>query len=257
MPTDPWIAFDRLVMGGHVKLKPAEIKAIKEKFAEEKLLSASGFAFAAAQLAAGNIDRFQVGDIIPIVTETGIDIDFVVIGKNQDGENTLTVQTKNAFGKIRFSGATADHPYGWNHPLHNTMRKYLNEDFAKLISKVNLDCLQLSKKLTRTSDEDGGEMVTTEDLFFCLSASEAGFEVDDKYVYCEGAPYRFYADNLDVLRTKSDFEKPRTWWLRSPGPSVAFLVRYVNTDGSLNYFAANSSSHAVAPACVIKAKPIL
>lgn len=257
MPTDPWMAFDRLVMGGKVRLKPAEIKAIEEKFAEEKILSASGFVVAAAQLAAGNIDRFQVGDIIPIVTETGIDMDFVVIGKNQDGDNTLTVQTKNAFGKIRFSGATADHPLGWNHPLHNTMRRYLNGDFAGLISKLDLDCLQLTKKLTRTSDEDGGEMVTTEDLFFCLSASEAGFTVDNEYVYNEGESYSFYSDNLDAFRIKSDFEKRRYWWLRSPYPSIAYDVRLVGTDGSLYNSSAGYTSGAVAPACVIKAKPIL
>ena len=258
MTTDPWVAFDRLVMGGQIKLKPSEIKAIEEKFAEEKILSASGFMAAAAQLAAGNIDRFQTGDKITTVTESGNDLGWIIIGKNQDGDNTLTVQTERAFGKVRYCKPTQEHRYGWNHPLHNDMRNYLHTNFAKMFSEQDIDCLTYVQKKTRTCDEDGGEIVATTDMFFCLSASEAGFRVDDDYVYDEGSAYPFYAGNINACRAKIDFENNhRYWWLRSPHPSSAHSVRCVNTDGSLSSGHASLTSYAVAPACVIKAKPIL
>ena len=257
MPTDPWAAFDRLVMGSQVTLKLAEIKALEAKFAEEKLLSASGFMVAAAQLAAGNIDKFQIGDKIITATESGNDLDWIIIGKNQDGDNTLTVQTEKAFGKVRFCKPTQEHRYGWNHPLHNDMRNYLHTNFARMLSEQDIDCLTYVQKKTRACDEDGGDIISTTEMFFLLSASEAGFEVDDDCVYDEGGAYAFYAADIDAMRVKRDFENNRRyWWLRSPNPSSASDVRYVGTDGSLHYNGAYYAYIAVAPACVIKAKPI-
>ena len=94
-------------------------------------------------------------------------------------------------------------------------------------------------------------------MFFLLSASEAGFKVDDEYVYDEGPAYQFYADNDDFKRMKVDFnDDHRYWWLRSPYPSYAYIVRYVYTDGSLSTTSAYDAHYAVAPACVIKAKRI-
>jgi len=257
MKIDPWPAFDRLVMGETAKLKPSEIKALEAQLAEDKILCMPGFAPVANQLAIGNIDKFHVGDKLSTSTETGLDLDWIIIGKNQDGDNTLTVQTEKAFGKVRYCKPTITHRYGWNHPLHNDMTGYLQTVFAKTFFKQDLECLTNVQKKTRTCDEDGGEIISTTDMFFLLSASEAGFEVDDEYVYDEGSAYQFYADNDDFKRMKVDFNNDRRlWWLRSPYPSYAYHVRLVGTDGSLISLSADLASSAVAPACVIKAKRI-
>lgn len=256
MAIDPWALFDHAILGIGYEPKVSAIKALDKKLSEEAILCLSGFMGVAAQLAAGNIGRYKIGETVTLTLTNGQELPFIIIGKNADGDNTITVQSEKAFGRVRFCSELPGHPYGWSHPLHNDIRRWLRQ-FEGNIPEEDLDCVEIVKKNTRLSDEDGGDTIQTEEKFFLLSASEAGFRIDNEYVYDEGKAYEYFARNQNRSRRKVDLDgDPRYWWLRSPDPSHAHGVRLVHTDGSLGNSSANSS-RAVAPACVIKAKAVL
>lgn len=91
---------------------------------------------------------------------------------------------------------------------------------------------------------------TTKDYFWLPSVNEVGFSTESGIA--EGTKFDFYNGATNADRIKRDTAgTARYWWLRSPSPSSANLVRRVSTDGSLSYSSAYNTSSAVAPACVI------
>jgi len=96
-----------------------------------------------------------------------------------------------------------------------------------------------------------GGSYTTNDLIFLPSMTEIGFGQNNSI--SEGALLEYYDGAVNADRIKYDITATTTaryWWLRGPTPSGASLVRYVNSDGSLNSNTAYNGYGAVA-ACVI------
>lgn len=92
---------------------------------------------------------------------------------------------------------------------------------------------------------------TTRDKFFLASRVELGLGAENSI--SEGSVFQLYSGAAQADRIKYDLSSPGTaryWWLRSPVPWNAYVVRYVHPDGSLGTSSAYSGSGA-APACVI------
>lgn len=125
----------------------------------------------------------------------------------------------------------------------------LDADFRAAIGAVT--------KRTINSISDGNGYVDSEERFFLLSMTE---------VYCgnnnsiaEGTPYPYYSDYSDHSSPNSAEDSNRIkygngtatyWWLRSPIPSLASLVRGIVPSGQLSGSDAYYTD-GVAPACSI------
>ena len=83
-----------------------------------------------------------------------------------------------------------------------------------------------------------------------LSASEVGFKGNG--IPCEGEPYPWYAqgDSAEQRRAVDMDGDEAAYWLRTPHAGYGYIVRDVNTDGSLYSSLANLSNGVLA-ACVI------
>ncbi len=111
-----------------------------------------------------------------------------------------------------------------------------------------------TKVTNRTNSlyEEGGNVSQnyyTEDKFWLPSRSElfGGSESD----LSDGTLFPYYNGAANAGRIKYNTSgAARHWWLRSPHPARAYLVRYVSIDGSLSYNYA-SYAYGVAAACTI------
>ena len=101
----------------------------------------------------------------------------------------------------------------------------------------------------------------TDELVWLPSYSEVYFGKNTYGVQVdEGTPYKFYSDysDLNAAGTGADTNRikllngaARYWWLRSPYPSGAYYVYYVNPTGANDYYCAYSS-YGLAPAfCIV------
>ncbi|NLV59210.1 MAG: hypothetical protein GXY67_10655 [Clostridiales bacterium] len=177
-----------------------------------------------------------------------------IIGINADqsitGEaNTLTVLMRNPPLWRSFDDASKNHPWGCNRWATSSVRRWLREEFLGGFSPEDRDVLRTVAK--ETFNADSKRMEEIPDVIFLLSASEAGFPVDNQWVMDEGRAYAFFASGEQRLRRKVDVDGDECyWWLRSPNPSNAVNVRYINPSGALyNNYASVSSG--LAAACVI------
>lgn len=82
------------------------------------------------------------------------------------------------------------------------------------------------------------------------SVYENSFGTDKTFTTIKTTPYALYASAGNADRIKYQNGTARYWWLRGPYPSNAYLVRYVSTDGSLDYYLAYLSSGVVPALCV-------
>lgn len=139
-----------------------------------------------------------------------------------------------------------DRPPSWNASADGFLRG-VDPDFVSVLGKVN--------KITGLNTvTDGGGTETTSEKVFLLSHTEA---------YCggsEGTAYDYYKNYSDLSAAGSGADTNRIkyrngtakyWWLRSPSPSYAYVVRYIHPSGTLNYISLASSAFGVVPACVI------
>ncbi len=119
----------------------------------------------------------------------------------------------------------------------------------------------LSTSLTVVkANYDGGGTETVVDKVFLLSTTEVGLADED---YAEGSKLALFSDNTSrqayptaLCVSNSEYtdadlktDSPWRWRLRTPDASSSYLVRRVNTDGSLNYDAARSGIIGIRPAC--------
>ncbi|MBO5206313.1 MAG: hypothetical protein J6C09_01880, partial [Clostridia bacterium] len=67
----------------------------------------------------------------------------------------------------------------------------------------------------------------------------------------EGSQLAYWVGASDADRIKYEGSTARYWWLRSPYPTDANLVRYVHTSGVLGNHYVADHAHGVVPACCI------
>lgn len=130
---------------------------------------------------------------------------------------------------------------GHNDWAKSSMRKYLEDVFLKKLLPADAACVKYVEKLT---GEAGNKTV---DRVFLLSAKELGFDVKEA-----GSVYPLFTGySASEHRLYKDDEGDNRWYFtRSPNPGNALIVRYVNTDGSLNSTYAYIGLGAV-PACIV------
>lgn len=196
---------------------------------------------------AGLIDTFRIGDEIWTENRDGDWIGcWVVIGKNRDGDNSLTLWCVSGFEDRQFDVSQPDYPYGRNLWKDCTLRAWLNGPALAMLKPEDIEAISPVKKTTLASVKFGGEAIETEDKLWLLSACEAGFAPDKDWSEAEGKAYPYFGKDED--RQIGDW-----WWTRSANRGTAHNVWYVTSSG----YAGNTSHGATsayrpAPACVIR-----
>ena len=119
----------------------------------------------------------------------------------------------------------------------------------------------LSTSLTVVkANYDGGGTETVVDKVFLLSTTEVGLADEG---YAEGSKLALFSDNTSrqayptaLCVSNSEYtdadlktDSPWRWRLRTPDASSSYLVRRVNTDGSLGADGARSGTSGIRPAC--------
>ena len=200
--------------------------------------------------------------------------------------HSLTIQSHDILLNAQFDAPEPDNPdsnrqqYGNNRYLHSAIRQWLNSaettftwqsqheydaaptgapyngaGFLKLLDPELVAVLgAVDKQVARTTVDGGGQDLFS-DKVFLLSRVEV-------YGGTEGetsgeAPYPYY-ESMAPSPTSGTFggrikylgSSARAWRLRSPVPTNAYSVRYVDTGGQV-YDVRASSPLGVAPAVVI------
>lgn len=204
-------------------------------------------------------NRYQVGDIIQMNHDDFGLIKWRVIGVDVDRaaghQHTLTVAMERAETYRWFSEPSKEQPFGSNNYPGSAIRFYLNNEFFRGIPEEDAETLLT----TCRPCTDHGEASSTCDLVWLLSAAEVGFKGNG--IPCEGEPYPWYAQGDSAKQRKAvDMDGDEAaYWLRTPHAGYGYIVRAVDTDGSLSIdFAGGSlsdtaahSSSGVLAACVI------
>ena len=191
-------------------------------------------------------DAFQVGDLIfsqRKAAEAG-SICWVVIGKNRDGDNSLTLWGVEGFGGMRFDERSKQYPYG--HALWRdcSLRAKLNGEVLEELPPEDAAAIAAVKKYTYAPNQDGGALIETEDKLWPLSACEAGFAPDADWSEDEGTAYPYFGN--DETRQIGDWFR-----LRSAYRGYASGAWHVSTSGAASYSYATNAFRP-APACVIR-----
>ena len=194
---------------------------------------------------AGMTDIFQVGDMIWNRHEKlGDPLGWIVIGKNRDGEDSLTLWCVSGLPDRPFDTKSNKYPYG--HALWSdcSLRYWLNNDLLNALDPEDADAIALVDKVTMGTRDENRRPITTQDKLWLLSACEAGFEPDEDWSEEEGAAYPYFGSNED--RQIGD------WWrLRSATRGNAYYTWYVYASGYASASTA-TTAHRPAPACVIR-----
>lgn len=134
------------------------------------------------------------------------------------------------------------------------------DGFLYGIDKSFLDVIGKVKKVTllnTITDNTEASSVELDEKFFLLANDELYFSKEGGVA--QGTAYPYYKNYSDLSAPGNGDDSNRIkyrngtatyWWMRSPNPSLASHVRYVNPTGSLYYNYANNSL-GVAPACCI------
>ena len=208
------------------------------------------FSAISRMLGAGLGYVFDVGDQIwNRNSETDSLICWIVIGKDVDGENTLTLWSPFGIPDKPFDKESIEYPYG--HALWRdcSLRRWLNIDFYNGYPLRDMEVIQPKKVITKAPDDDGGDLIETEDRFWLLSCSEVGFPVAK---HDEGMTYTYFDTGKSCENDDGyDPRELRTrWHLRSAYRGYAHYARAVNTSGNANGYGATTALRPC-PACVI------
>lgn len=131
---------------------------------------------------------------------------------------------------------------------------------AMLDPKFVAELLDTTQTVVK-STTDGGSYETVTSKMFLASTTEVGLANENSIA--EGTLLSLFSNNASRIAyptaecvsnseyTNSSFKTSAGWywWLRTPNSSYACLVRYVNSDGSLNYYLARSGDYGVRPLC--------
>ena len=189
---------------------------------------------------------FMIGDSKPIMLNSGETTGLVFIGVDefcakQTGERApLSFMFEHCLSNDQVMNRTNTNRGGWR---NSYMRKYLNEEFIKLVPDDLLSIIKMSKKWTMNSGESP---TMTEDKFYLLS----GVEVFGTHQYSndgEGTQYEFFKDWRNRLRSYRNTASGVYWWLRSPRYYDSSFFCGVSYSGGL--FSGNAGgSRGVSPA---------
>ena len=150
-----------------------------------------------------------------------------------------------------------------NENVYNGYNEYDGEAGFQNDFSANFRNALLSTSLTVVkANYDGGGTETVVDKVFLLSNTEVGL-TDEEDIAAEGSKLALFSDNTSrqayptaLCVSNSEYtdadlktDSPWRWRLRAPHASSSYLVRTVNTDGSLNYDAARSGITGIRPAC--------
>ena len=145
-----------------------------------------------------------------------------------------------------------DRPYG--NRTNDGYLSTLNPDMVGMLGTPTIE--SLANSYFETASLDGTTFTTSQkytistDKMFALSPVEVGFSTTDTSV---GTLMNYYANATNDTRIKNrkDTGAAYYWWLRTPNPSYAYYVRYVDSSGALSYSTARNT-YGVAPACIIQ-----
>lgn len=211
----------------------------------------NGLAAAANALRRNGPRAFKIGDEIEVTHALG-KLRFTVIGvdcdKVPDRDHSLTLLLTSLVLGSAFDVPDLDHPWGRNCWPDSSIRAMLHGDFLDGFADDDRQAMAATQHRTYSFSEQ--EAIYTEDVIFLLSASEAGFAVNDDDVRDEGSAYPYFKTGTEARQLMDANGNARYWWLRSPTPWSGIYVRLVTPSGALNSYSAFSGS-AVAAACVI------
>ena len=178
------------------------------------------------QLAAGNAP--EVGGIA--LRMNGMD--WRRIDRTKEGGAVLMMAA--AYDWRPFARPDKEHPWGWNNYEASQIRAELNGEILE-------DLFGEEKDLPEYWKPGMGRL-------FLLSMEEIGFkQTRETFAYFRGED----EDELDQRRQMKDRDgDPVSWFVRSPSPGYASVVRCVNTSGALDSSGAYRGYGAVA-ACII------
>lgn len=135
-----------------------------------------------------------------------------------------------------------------------------SDGFLRNFDAAFLAVLGNVNKKTQLSVADGYGMEESTEKVFLLSRDELYFGPERSTDGTEGSVYAYYGpghSDLSAPGTGADTNKVKYrggsaayWWMRSPNAGNGYYVRFVYTDGSLNYYNA-CYNYGVAPACAI------
>lgn len=146
--------------------------------------------------------------------------------------------------------------YVWNgHNAYDAQSGFLTGFGAEMLAALLTTTLTVAKPGT-----DGGGSETVQDKIFLLSMTEVGLGSENGVA--EGTKLAMFSDNASrqckpTAQAVSNSEYTNSslsasqfwyWWLRSPYSSYAYIVRYVDSGGSLSYDDAFGGDRGVRPA---------
>jgi hypothetical protein len=200
------------------------------------------------------IAGLKTGEKITFGRVNGEPLIWRIAEKNHKGfpADTVTVITDRTIGNITFAPANPldkNHDrrlYGSNRYRDSYARRYLNSDeFIKSVFSADEAEAVIGTELNiKRPDADGGGIDTVLDRLFLLSASEAGHEDENE----EGSLLELFRDRENLRAVDIDGD-PDWWWLRSACASYSYLVRSVNTSGTLNNIYAYYGNWGLRPIC--------
>ena len=136
-------------------------------------------------------------------------------------------------------------------PSYASSAGFLNGFDAAFVAALGAVDILTAKNTVYEAGNAVGGSYTTRDRVFPPSMTELGWGNNNGIA--EGSVLPFYVGASDVDRIKYDITNANTargWWLRSPYPSHAYVVRYVYTSGALYDYSAYDG-FGLAAACVI------
>lgn len=211
----------------------------------------NGLAAAANVLRRNGPRAFKIGDEIEVTHALG-KLRFTVVGIDCDKvphrDHSLTLLLTSLVLGSAFDAPDLAHPWGRNYWPDSSIRAMLNGAFLDGFFDDDRQAMATTQRRTYSFSEQ--EAIHTEDVVFLLSASEAGFAVNDDDVRDEGDAYPYFKTGNEARQLTDANGNARYWWLRSPYPWNGSGVRGVTPSGALSSYRANYG-HAVAAACVI------
>ena len=185
-------------------------------------------------------------------------IELQVIGKDQDGSNTITVQTKTLVGDGASGKGTAigDRRYDpTRNILNSELQNWLDTTFYNhLGSDFRSKIIPVTKSITPYQD---GDIDSQQCKLFNLSIAEINGGSYSSYSPEQGAfPYQYYEIYSSTKRVHSGGSYSN-WWLRSPyindddQTDYQNHVWYVASDGGIGHRSVNRTDTGTAPACVL------
>lgn len=188
----------------------------------------------------------SVGDKIPVELKNGEKISLVAVHANPYWENSMAFSFEDCLNDEHDMNSSGRYNNGYE---TCDMRKYITKEVFKLLPDELAAVIQPRTIQQKPYD---GQMHQFTDKLWLLSQVEVFGLEREEYRGIDIGDIQFDYFKIQKNRIKTLRGQPYWYWLRTPSASDGSIVRFVNTDGSLNSSYAYDS-YGVAPACVIGA----